>query len=258
MGDEIDGLRRACGDGSLTKVPPHITLVPPVNVREDRVPEALAVLRRAAARVAEPSLTLHLGPPATFQPDSPVLYLAVSGDGSAALRALRDAVFAAPLERSVAWPFVPHVTLAEELADDRLAWAAGCLDGYEVDVSFDRVHLLREGTGRVWQPIADAPFGAPRVVGRGGLPLELTVSELADPEAVALAGAHGPAVALPAGADPFTVTARRDGRVVGVARGWCRDGGVEVVDVIVDPDAGGPAGLDVEHHLRAEAALLAG
>jgi hypothetical protein len=32
---EIDGLRRALGAGSLGRVPAHLTLVPPVNVRED-------------------------------------------------------------------------------------------------------------------------------------------------------------------------------------------------------------------------------
>ncbi len=50
-------------------MPAHLTLVPPVNVREDRLGEALAVLRRAAA--ATRSLTLTLGPPATFLPDNP-------------------------------------------------------------------------------------------------------------------------------------------------------------------------------------------
>ncbi len=39
---EIDGLRRAVGDGALGRIPPHLTLVPPVNVREDRLGEALA------------------------------------------------------------------------------------------------------------------------------------------------------------------------------------------------------------------------
>ena len=63
---EVDGLRRACGDGAIDRVPPHITLVPPVNVREDDVPAAVAVLRSAAARAAP--LELTIGPVATFAP----------------------------------------------------------------------------------------------------------------------------------------------------------------------------------------------
>jgi 2'-5' RNA ligase len=244
--EEIDGLRRACRDGSLAMVPPHITLVPPVNVRTERMTDALAVLRSAAATVPAAGLTLHLGPPATFEPEIPVLYLAVGGEDAGVLRSLRDAVFTPPLERSVSWPFVPHVTLADGLPPERLAWAMGCLDGYEVDVAFDRVHLLREGSGRVWQPIADAPFGPRRIVGRGGLPLELTVSAIADPEATELLGS--PSVdELPAGADAVVVTARHDGRVVGVARGWTRDGVVELAELVVEPDA---SGLDIARHLR--------
>ena len=48
---EVDGLRRALGDGALGRIPAHLTLVPPVNVREDRLGHALAVLRSAAAAV---------------------------------------------------------------------------------------------------------------------------------------------------------------------------------------------------------------
>ena len=76
---EIDGLRRALGDGALANVVPHITLIPPVNVAVDKVPEVLARSRRGAA--ATP-LTLQLGPPETFSPASPVVYLAVSGPGA--------------------------------------------------------------------------------------------------------------------------------------------------------------------------------
>src|SRR5687767_10146098 len=45
LGHEVDGLRRALGDGALGRIPPHLTLVPPVNVRDDRMADALAVLR---------------------------------------------------------------------------------------------------------------------------------------------------------------------------------------------------------------------
>jgi 2'-5' RNA ligase len=151
---EVDGLRRALDDGSLGRIPAHLTLVPPVNVREDRLGEALAVLRRAAA--ATRPFTVFLGPPATFLPDTPTLHLPVTGDDP--VRALRDRVFVDPLARPLTWPFVPHVTLADEADDDRIRTVVVALAGYRVEVTFDRVHLLREGPGRVWAPIADAPF----------------------------------------------------------------------------------------------------
>lgn len=228
---EIDGMRRALGDGTLGRMPAHLTLVPPVNVREDRLGEALAVLRRAAA--ATRSLTLTLGPPATFLPDNPTLYLAVAGD----VEPLRARVFVPPLARPLTWPFVPHVTLADEAEPERIAAALGALADFEVQVTFDRVHLLREGPGRVWSPIADAAFRPPAVIGRGGLPVEITVTDTLDPEARALAGAA-----------PLVVTARADGVVAGYAEGWCRPPAAHLSSMVVAPEH---AHLGVDRHLLA-------
>jgi 2'-5' RNA ligase len=242
---EIDGLRRALGDGALGRIPAHVTLVPPVNVREDRLGEALAVLRRAAAATRPFGVTL--GPPATFLPDNPTVHLAVPDD-SDEVRALRDRVFVDPLARTLTWPFVPHVTLADEAAPDRIDGALVALADYRARVTFDRVHLLREGPGRIWAPIADAPFAPPAVIGRGGLPLELTVTENLDHESRRVAAANG--------TSPLTVTARSDAAVAGWVTGWYGDGDAHVAALAVDPAS---AGLDVARHLlaafRSEAAL---
>ena len=152
---EVDGLRRALGDGTLGRIPAHLTLVPPVNVAEDDLPSALDVLRDAA-RQTRP-LNLRLGPAATFHPETPVVYLAVGGDIDG-LRSLRDRVFRPPLERALSRAFVPHVTVADELDPARIPAAVVALADYVVDVTFDGVHLLEEGRGRVWRPIADNSF----------------------------------------------------------------------------------------------------
>ena len=227
LADEVNGLRRALGDGALGRIPPHITLVPPVNVREDRLAEALAVLRAAAA--ATRPLQLALGPAGTFAPVNPVVFLSVGDDQAVGqLRALRDSAFAEPLARPLTWPWVPHVTLADEAEPARIEAALAALVDYRAEARFDRVHLLREGPGRVWEPVADAAFAAPAVIGRGGLPLELTISDQPDPEAAALVLGAG---------RPFAVTARRDGHVVGTATGVTaggQDGEAVLWSVVVD------------------------
>ena len=228
---EVDGMRRALGDGTLGRMPAHLTLVPPVNVREDRLGEALAVLRRAAA--ATRPFTLRLGPPASFLPDNPTLYLSVAGE----VQDLRDRVFVDPLARPLTWPFVPHVTLADEAVPDRIAAATQALADYTIEVAFDRVHLLREGPGRVWVPIADAMFAAPAVIGRGGLPVEITVTGTVDPEARALAGAEA-----------LVVTARADGVVAGYADGWCLPPRAHLCSMSVAPEL---AHLGIDRHLLA-------
>ena len=156
---EVDGLRRGLGDAALGRVPPHITLVPPINVREEDLGAAFDVLHEAGARC--PTLSLALGPVASFAPVNPVAYLAVSGAPVpiAHLVGLKDALRSGPLERPEDWPFVPHVTLASGLPEDRLAAAVLALSPLTMTVTFDRLHVLAEEPGQVWTPVTDAPLG---------------------------------------------------------------------------------------------------
>jgi len=87
-------------------------------------------------------------------------------------------------------------------------------------VAPDRVHLLEEGEGRVWSSIADIAFAAPAVVGRGGLELDLAVSDTIDVEG----HLFGLREWGPWEERPLALTARRDGRVVGTAEGWTHGG----------------------------------
>ncbi|HEY2303392.1 MAG TPA: GNAT family N-acetyltransferase, partial [Acidimicrobiales bacterium] len=242
----------------------------------------LAVLRAAAATVAGP-LRLVLGPPATFLPANPVVYLAVEGPLDE-LGAVRDRLLSPPLARATAWPFVAHVTLAEfggpgpepgpagasgtpatatgPLAETvpppptdtgPAARAAAALGDYRVTAAIDRVHLLREVRSegrRRWVPLADAGFGTPAIIGRGGLALELTRSQMLDPEARSLLDAAGAAPVDPTaegspegeGPEPghrwawgrrLVVTGRREGAAVAVGVAWLAPDGGQVM-VLVD------------------------
>ncbi|MGH9157785.1 MAG: GNAT family N-acetyltransferase [Acidimicrobiales bacterium] len=224
---EIDGLRRALADPALDRIPPHITLVPPVNVADHRMPDALALLRASATAVRGP-VTIRLGPVATFAPVNPVIFLDVHGDLEA-VAALRERAFKAPLARPVTLAFVPHVTLADGAPPERIEAALVALAGFRASARIDRVHLLAQGPGRVWVPVADAAFGAPVVVGRGGLELELSVTNGVDPEVEAFAAAQR----ARAGA-AFTVTARRDGAVVAMAAGRVLGTAAVLEQLVVD------------------------
>jgi 2'-5' RNA ligase/GNAT superfamily N-acetyltransferase len=226
---EVDGLRRALGDTSLGHVAPHITLVPPVNVRATEVGAAVDVVR-SAAHNQEGAISLVLGPVATFAPANPVVYLSVGGPGAGDLRRLHEAVLSGPLERPERWPWVPHVTLADGLSDDRIKAAVTALGPYTTGVALDRLVLLEE-MERCWSPLADARFGPPAVVGRGGLELEITQGRTPPPDAVAMVGsaALGPELAAALmtvagpGADVLVLTGRRRGTVAGMAMAWAPD-----------------------------------
>lgn len=234
---EVDGLRAAVGNGSLGRVPAHLTLVPPVNVNERHLDDALSALRDAAA--ATGPFTASLGPPGTFLPDNPVLYLEV-GDGLAEVLALRERIFRPPLERKLSWPYVAHVTLCDEGDPARIEAAVTALADYRATVTFTRVHLLRQQEG-LWEPWADAALGGRRVVGRGGLELEITEAERLDPEVRSFADAEWQVVdAAEYGGEwrrePFAFSARRGDRVVGVASGWTNLGVAHLSDLIVAAD----------------------
>jgi 2'-5' RNA ligase len=217
---EVDGVRRALGDGALTDVAPHITLVHPVNIREEEVPAACALLRSVAGST-EP-FTVRIGPPGTFEPVTPTAYLAVGGEVDVVHRLYRD-LRAAPFVRPSVHDFVPHVTISNDCPPERMAAAMAALADYAVDVELTTVTLLehRSEGPHLWNPIADVVLGSLAIVGRGGYEVELCTSTLAP---------H------PQGAEPFVVTARHDGEVVGSATGWLRDGEVELVEVTGDED----------------------
>jgi len=180
----------------MARIAPHLTLVPPVNVGD--VDGAVRVMR-AAAHATKP-FTVTLGPVATFLPDNPVAYLAV-GAGADDVVALRDRVFQPPLARTLTWPYVPHVTLADGVDPERVAATPAVLEPYRRDVHIRAVHLLEE-RGRVWEVLEAFPLGAPIVVGRGGDPVELEVYEV-DGDVV--------------------IAARRDDTLVGTAHGGVRN-----------------------------------
>ena len=127
-----------------------------MNVAPERYGDAVAVLTSAAA-VTRP-FHIRLMAPATFLPDSPTLYLPVAERDHAPIETMRKLVFRDPLERPLRWPFVPHVTIADEITSERIEAAVVALASYETEVTFDRVHLLRE-SDRIWRPVAEAAFG---------------------------------------------------------------------------------------------------
>ena len=249
---EVDALRRATGDPDVERIPAHITLIPPVNVRDVDLDAVLATLRDAAASVA--SFTAQLGPTATFLPTSPTLYLEVSG-ALVELIGLRESLRVGPFDRPATLPFVPHVTLRSPAAPEVLERARDALGSYRATVTFDRVTLLEE-TERSWRPLADASFGASRIViGRGSLPLELAESDDLDPAATAFAsrewhrhdeGAYGPGTRWQSA--PFAFSARRGEEIVGIATGWTGSGVAFLSELLV---GAGVRGEGIGSHLLA-------
>lgn len=241
---EVDVLRRALGSGSTERIPPHLTLVPPVNVRGEQLAAVHGILD-AAATAAGP-VELRVGPVATFAPRTPTVHLEVRGAtdaDDAQLRALRDGLLDGPLDRPEEFAFAPHVTLGRRVDPDRIDAAVLALDAAEASWSVRSVFLLEhrrpEDRSPFWEPVREVPFGPPVVVGRGGVELRLrTVTMLGPAEAEAFGTDPIGPLDAPAGATPLVVTATAggpDAAPCGVAVGEVLGGGVaRLRSVVVD------------------------
>lgn len=210
------------GLGADLRIPVHITVVAPVAVDGDDLDEAVAVVRAAAA-AEEGSVAVTLGPPRTFLPVNPVVYLAVDGDLEAIAR-LHDACRAGPLERADEYDFTPHVTLLNGGADDDLRAGETSMRNYRAHVRFSGLTVMEQGEDdKVWRPIADAPFAA-----------ESTTRTLgADKVTITVAAFESPAGRHIGRYRPLVVEAFVDGHSVGVARGRVANEDVAWLDELV-------------------------
>ncbi len=199
---ELIGLRRALGCPSLRRMDPHITLVPPVNVREEALPEAMALLRRASC--SSQPIHVELTGARTFSPGAPVLYLGVEDargehpgvqeagvwenriGGPQAIDRLRRAVFQPPLQRRVDHSFVAHVTLHEDAGGELISAALVALARFQRNVTFDGVALLQQDPSHVWRPIGEWQLGMGGVRGRGGFEVDLSWASVIAPDVAGL------------------------------------------------------------------------
>lgn len=241
VADEVTGIRRAL-TGSEGHLAPHVTLVPPLNVAEPARGEALAVVRAAAARAAP--LALVLGPPAFFDRPRAVLYLAVGGDLDG-LEALRHEASRPPLDppkARPARPFVPHVTLARGFRPAEAAARADLLAAYRAPLTCRAVQLLEEEPspgGPRWRLVASEALGGRTVRGRGGLEVEVQLSEHLDPETAAVLERERAAEHRASGTpgtgerQPFALSARRHGVLLGAVTGAICGRTCELADLFV-------------------------
>lgn len=219
---EIDGLRRALGVTTIERVPPHITLVPPINVAEDEVDDAIALARRVAAD--EQAIHVVVGPVGTFSPITPVLFLKVSGPGLDAIRRLRDELDAGPFAQELSYPYVPHVTISDDATDKEIDGAMASLTHYVEHLALDAVTVLEQSDeDKIWRPIADAPLGA-RTTTRtiGASPVTISVNTFSSWTGATMGRYR-----------PLAAEAFVDERVVGVARGHVASEGVAWLDELV-------------------------
>ena len=152
--------RAKCGDPQAGLVPPHVTLLPPTEVpAADRplVAEHLASVARQ-----HPPFDMHLSGTGTFSPVSEVVFVAVArGIGSCEL--LANDVRGGPLDRSLAYPYHPHVTVAHDVSPDMLELAYSALGELSAEFRVDHFTEFEQAPSGAWVVAREYPLcGPPR------------------------------------------------------------------------------------------------
>jgi 2'-5' RNA ligase len=160
LGEFVDRLRRRF-DPALAAWLPHVTLLPPRSL-ENALDGPLETIRRRCA-LFEPFDATVYGV-CTFWPISGVVYLSCSA-GRNRLTELHDALNSAELERQEIHPYVPHITIAQDLDEQRAAavladvereWSAHQA-GWKFRV--ESLFLVQKTPENRWLNLAPIPLG---------------------------------------------------------------------------------------------------
>ncbi|GGB38174.1 phosphoesterase [Flexivirga endophytica] len=153
--DELQDAREQADDPLAHAVPPHVTLMPPTPVE----PAAEDALRSHLAAVAESvaPFRMTLRGTGTFRPISPVVFVAVA-EGIASCEQLELAVRSGPVERELAFPYHPHVTIAHGVPEAALDDAFAALSSYERSFEVAGFDLYEHGADQVWRSVSTWPL----------------------------------------------------------------------------------------------------
>ena len=123
LGDWVDKLRHRF-DPRLASWLAHVSLLPPRTL-EHPLDEAVELLQRKCALI-EP-FEISIGRVSTFWPTSGVVYLSIA-QGHDRLTQLHDSLNCGPLASSEPHSYVPHITIAQDIDEQRLQRVLGDVD----------------------------------------------------------------------------------------------------------------------------------
>lgn len=153
---ELRAWRERVGDPGAGTIPPHVTLLPPTRVPTAELAEVNRHLLDAAA-IAAP-FQMHLLGTGTFRPISQVVFVAVAS-GISYCELVEADLRSGPLEREIAFPYHPHVTVAHDVSAEMLDLAYEGLAGYDARFTVEGFTVFDQDADGAWRPRRHFPFG---------------------------------------------------------------------------------------------------
>jgi 2'-5' RNA ligase len=146
---ELQDYRAAVGDSTASRIPTHITLVPPTEVDDEQLEKIEDHLAAAADEVG--AFCVHLRGTGTFRPTSPVVFVSLA-EGISQCEQLAQVVRRGPLAVDLAFPYHPHVTIAHHLTDEQLDQAFDELADFECEFDVEDFKLYVHDEDLGWRP----------------------------------------------------------------------------------------------------------
>ncbi|MDP9115996.1 MAG: 2'-5' RNA ligase family protein [Actinomycetota bacterium] len=150
--------RRRVGDPAADRIWPHVTLLPPTPVPAVAMDDIDRHLTDAAS--SSEAFTMHLSGTGTFRPTSPVVFIQIAR-GVSDCELIEKAVRSGPLDRELEFPYHPHVTVAQEIADAGLDDAYEGLSGYIARFPVASFELFSRAPDGSWQRRSEYRLGDP-------------------------------------------------------------------------------------------------
>lgn len=149
-GSRIQQARRGYGEERAALIPTHITLLPPTPATEEQIGALYQHLEALAAGF--PPFRVVLRGTGSFRPVSEVVFIQVA-QGVSPCEQLESAVRSGPIDRELAFPYHPHVTVAHDLPSDVLDRAFNDLADFAADFVATHFTLYAHDGDEAWRPV---------------------------------------------------------------------------------------------------------
>ena len=154
LASELGRWRASFGDPMADLIPAHITLVTTTPATDwDATIEHVREVARG-----QHAFTVTLKSTGTFRPVSPVVFLNLE-DGFEDCVDLHTKLQRGPLERSLEFPFHPHVTVAHDVSVASLDGAEARLKGFEASFMVRTMGLYEHDSCGIWRLREELSFG---------------------------------------------------------------------------------------------------
>jgi 2'-5' RNA ligase len=151
-GSHLQGFRVENGDAQGASIPTHITLVPPLEVDDQRLRAVEEHLGAIAG--CSPSYLIHLRGSGTFRPVSPVVFVNLV-QGISQTEQLAHSCRQGPLAMDLDFPYHPHVTVAHLLDEVLLDRAFEALGDFDCAFTVAGFHLYVHDPDHGWHATRD-------------------------------------------------------------------------------------------------------